>query len=277
MAVFGAGVAGLTAAHELADRGFSVTVYERKALGGKARSIPVPNSGAVPLPGEHGFYRNVTDTMRRIPFPGNVNGVWDNLTRATSYLHSGLNRADLTIPLPFPIPTLPNPITPKAFIDSIAAVFQTLFRLPPLEAVYAAQKLAVYVTSCTERKLGQWDHMTWEDYIGAAHKSAEYNRYLADGIIRNLATSKSRDASAHSIGLVGEASVWSISRRGRYSATSSWIAAASSRSAYTGTSVPACVWSGSSCATAAVFSVRRSVATTVRPRLSRISVQRLPI
>lgn len=219
VAVFGAGVAGLTAAHELADRGFSVTVYERKALGGKARSIPVPNSGAVPLPGEHGFrffpgfYRNVTDTMRRIPFPGNVNGVWDNLTRATSYLHSGLNRADLTIPLPFPIPTLPNPITPKAFIDSIAAVFQTLFRLPPLEAVYAAQKLAVYVTSCTERKLGQWDHMTWEVYIGAAHKSAECNRYLADGIIRNLAASKSRDASAHSIGLVGEASVWSISRR----------------------------------------------------------------
>jgi uncharacterized protein with NAD-binding domain and iron-sulfur cluster len=216
VAVLGAGVAGLTAAHELADRGYRVTVYERKALGGKARSIPVPNSGALPLPGEHGFrffpgfYRNVTDTMRRIPFPGNVNGVWDNLTRATSYLHSGLNRADLTIPLPFPIPTLPNPITPKAFIDSIAAVLQTLLRLPPLEAVYAAQKLAVYVTSCTERKLGQWDHVTWEDYIGAEHKSAEYNRYLADGIIRNLAASKSKDASAHSIGLVGEASVWSI-------------------------------------------------------------------
>jgi protoporphyrinogen oxidase len=131
VAVFGAGVAGLTAAHELAGRGFSVTVYERKALGGKARSIPVPNSGAVPLPGEHGFYRNVTDTMRRIPLPGNVNGVWDNLTRATSYLHSGPNRADLTIPLPFPIPTLPNPITPKAFIDSIAAVFQTPPRSSP--------------------------------------------------------------------------------------------------------------------------------------------------
>ena len=75
VAVFGAGIAGLTAAHELVDRGYSVTVYERKALGGKARSIPVPNSGATPLPAEHGFrffpgfYRNVTDTMRRIPFP----------------------------------------------------------------------------------------------------------------------------------------------------------------------------------------------------------------
>ena len=171
--MFGAGIAGLTAAHELVDRGFSVTVYERKALGGKARSIPVPNSGVTPLPAEHGFrffpgfYRNVTDTMRRIPFPGNANGTWENLTRATSYLHSGMGRHDLTVPLPFPLPTLPNPITPKAFVDSVATVFETLFRLPPWEAVYAAQKLAVYVTSSNERKLGQWENMTWEDYIGA--------------------------------------------------------------------------------------------------------------
>lgn len=216
VAVFGAGIAGLTAAHELVERGYAVTVYERKALGGKARSIPVPNSGSTPLPAEHGFrffpgfYRNVTDTMRRVPFPGNRNGTWDNLTRATSYLHSGLGRHDLTIPLPFPLPMIPNPITPKAFIDSVATVFETLFQLPPWEAIYAAQKLAVYVTSSTERKLGQWENMTWEDYIGANRKSPEYNRYLADGIIRNLAASKSKDASAHSIGLVGEASVWSI-------------------------------------------------------------------
>ncbi len=50
--------------------------------------------------------------------------------------------------------------------------------------------------------------------VGRLHrrkqKSREYNRYLADGIIRNLAASKSKDTSAHSIGLVGEASVWSI-------------------------------------------------------------------
>ncbi|MGV0872125.1 hydroxysqualene dehydroxylase [Mycolicibacterium sp. XJ879] len=216
VAVFGAGIAGLTAAHELVDRGYQVTVYERKELGGKARSIPVPDSGATPLPAEHGFrffpgfYKNVTNTMRRVPFPGNRNGTWDNLTRATSYLHSGMGRADLTVPLPLPLPTIPNPITPEVFIESVTAVFETLFRLPPLEAVYAAQKLAVYVTSSTERKLGQWEHMTWEDYIGANRKSREYNRYLADGIIRNLAASKSKDASAHSIGLVGEASVWSI-------------------------------------------------------------------
>ena len=44
--VIGGGIAGLTAAHELAERGFEVDVYEaRPAWGGKARSQPVAGSG----------------------------------------------------------------------------------------------------------------------------------------------------------------------------------------------------------------------------------------
>src|SRR4051812_28790131 len=76
VAVLGGGVAGLTAAHELAERGFAVTVYEaRDRLGGQARSLPLPRSregGRHALPGEQGFrfspgfYRHVPDTMRRI-------------------------------------------------------------------------------------------------------------------------------------------------------------------------------------------------------------------
>src|SRR3954452_16510152 len=92
VAVLGGEMAGLKAAHELAERGFDVTVYERNALGGKARSIGVPHTaggGRRNLPGEHGFrffpgfYHHVPDTMRRIPFAGNANGVWDNLSAAS--------------------------------------------------------------------------------------------------------------------------------------------------------------------------------------------------
>ena len=75
--VIGGGVAGLTAAHELVERGFKVDVYEpRPAWGGKARTsrspAPAP-AAASDLPGEHGFrfyprfYKHVIDTMARIP------------------------------------------------------------------------------------------------------------------------------------------------------------------------------------------------------------------
>src|SRR5215207_3917168 len=80
VAVLGGGVGGLSAAHELAERGFEVTVYEARAeLGGKARSMPVPGSGTggrADLPAEHGFrffpgfYRHLPDTMARIPGTG---------------------------------------------------------------------------------------------------------------------------------------------------------------------------------------------------------------
>src|SRR5215468_3110233 len=77
--VLGGGVGGLSAAHELSERGFRVRVFERKPLfGGKARSMEVPDTGTdgrKNLPGEHGFrffpnfYKHVTDTMRRIRIP----------------------------------------------------------------------------------------------------------------------------------------------------------------------------------------------------------------
>src|ERR671915_1715277 len=91
--VLGGGVAGMSAAHELAGRGFEVVVFEaRAAAGGKARSFPFPGSASQrrpPLPGEHdfrffpGFYRHLPDTMRRIPYASGGGNVFDHLVTAT--------------------------------------------------------------------------------------------------------------------------------------------------------------------------------------------------
>ena len=112
VAILGGGVGGLSAAHELIERGFTVDVYEqRAAVGGKARGIPVDGSGTggrPELPGEHGFrffpgfYKHLPDTMKRIPFAGNARGVFDNLVQAREYLIAANSRTDLTFLVRFP-------------------------------------------------------------------------------------------------------------------------------------------------------------------------------
>jgi uncharacterized protein with NAD-binding domain and iron-sulfur cluster len=107
--IFGAGIAGLTAAHELAERGIAVTIVDAVMpdkeklsemptnIGGMARTQwthasawPGPNesrSEPTParalFPGEHGyrlfpsFYRHIFDTMKRTPILGvNVDVLW---------------------------------------------------------------------------------------------------------------------------------------------------------------------------------------------------------
>ncbi|WP_326688499.1 MULTISPECIES: FAD-dependent oxidoreductase [unclassified Streptomyces] len=222
VAVLGGGVAGLTAAHELAERGFDVTVYERRALGGKARSMDVPDSakgGRKPLPGEHGFrfipgiYHNLPDTMRRIPFPGNEKGVFGNLVfpREMSFARTG--REDLR----FPIPWAGNE-PPELTLDDISrmlrALLDTALRLPAHEAAYFVNRALVFLTSCDERRNEKWESTPWWEFVRAAQMSEDYQRILAIGITRNIVATKAEEASTRTVGSVGEAFVFNALGQG---------------------------------------------------------------
>src|SRR3954454_14145398 len=219
--VLGGGMAGLTAAHELAERGFDVTVYERNALGGKARSIPVAHTaqgGRRDLPGEHGFrffpgfYHHVPDTMRRIPFAGNANGVWDNLIAAdgAKWLRAG-DRPDGG---PFGL----GPDSQQALtVDGLRRILLDELRgtdVPPQELAYFVERLLVFVTSSNERRFGQWEHVSWWDFIKAEGKSPQYQKEIAAGLTRNVVAAKERVASTRTIGHMGEAFVWNLMGRG---------------------------------------------------------------
>jgi len=73
VAIFGAGIAGLSAAHELVRRGYRVSVYESEAeAGGFFRSARNPQSGNLPTEYSwHGmgpWYHNLFAVLRQIPF-----------------------------------------------------------------------------------------------------------------------------------------------------------------------------------------------------------------
>ncbi|MET8752726.1 FAD-dependent oxidoreductase [Streptomyces sp. NPDC004667] len=223
VAVLGGGVAGMTAAHELAERGYAVTVYERRALGGKARSMDVPGSargGRRPLPAEHGFrfipgiYRNLPDTLRRIPFPGNANGVWDNLVapREMMFARSG-GREDLRAPIPWPGHS-PAPLTPEEIGRALTGILQTLARLPAHETAYFVNRVLVFLTSCDERREEVWERTPWWEFTRAAQMSTEYQRILAIGVTRNIVATKAEEASTRTVGTLGEAFVFNLLGRG---------------------------------------------------------------
>ncbi|MGP3982288.1 hydroxysqualene dehydroxylase [Streptomyces sp. KR80] len=222
VAVLGGGVAGLTAAHELAERGFTVTVYEKKALGGKARSMDVPGSakgGRKPLPAEHGFrfipgiYHNLPDTLRRIPFPGNADGVFGNLVAPREMMFARTGRENIR----FPIPWVGNPppvLTPDEIRRALTALLDTACHLPPHETAYFVNRVLVFLTSCDERRNEVWERTPWWDFVRAAQMSEDYQRILAVGITRNIVATKAEEASTRTVGTLGEAFVFNALGRG---------------------------------------------------------------
>jgi uncharacterized protein with NAD-binding domain and iron-sulfur cluster len=222
--IFGGGVAGLSAAHELIERGFSVEVFERLAIpGGKARSIPVleglgyhhgkkeylaalaareatPNHQRRRVPGEHGFrffpnfYRHVTDTLSRIP--SGKGTVLDNLVDTTQVLVASYDKAGLELPSRFPANIYELATTLKTFLWAISPRND----IPYADVEHFAGCVWRIITSCEERRFDEYEKMDWWDFVGAQNRSEAYQKLLAIGITRSLVAAKARSASVKTIG-----------------------------------------------------------------------------
>lgn len=204
--IIGGGVAGMSAAHELIERGFEVEVYEKKKVyvGGKARSVNVKGTNLLHkdkyLPGEHGFrffpgfYKHVTDTMKRIPYSDqsgqrNKNGVFDNLTHTTQI---ELTRYGLP-----PITILAN--FPKSLSD-LKLLIRDMFGgihtgLTKEEEHFFVHKVWQMMTSSKERKDQEYEKISWWKFLEADRFSDVYRHLLVQGLTRTLVAARAEIAS----------------------------------------------------------------------------------
>ena len=205
VAVLGGGVAGLSAAHELGERGFEVTVYEqRDAPGGKARSIPYAGTGTggrADLPGEHGFrffpgfYRHLPDTMATHPAPAAAR--WrDHLVGATRILFAQAGGPNEIIA---PGRTCPSRWRTSRVLGRFLREAATAGRRPAAR-VRAARRAAA--DAAHELRRAPRASSGTAELVGvhAAPSSAarRSSRFLADGLTRTLVAARgARDERPH--------------------------------------------------------------------------------
>jgi uncharacterized protein with NAD-binding domain and iron-sulfur cluster len=199
--ILGGGVAGMSAAHELIERGFEVEVYERHKQypGGKARSVDfnVPHqNGHGPLPGEHGFrffpgfYKHVIDTMKRIPFKktdGSVASVVDNLvaTERVRLAREGKKSIIAIVNFPKSVRDL-HTLLSDAHADT---------GLTEEEKSFFAKKVWQLMTSCYDRRANDYERISWWDYTEADRFSNNYRSLFVQGLTRTLVAANARFAS----------------------------------------------------------------------------------
>lgn len=200
--VIGGGIAGLTAAHELAERGFEVDVFEaRPEWGGKARSQPVRASGTNgrrDLPGEHGFrfyprfYTHVIDTMRRIPTAGG--NVADRL-RGTA--ESAIALVDEATWFRFSRRKLDNPLD---VVDSLNLFFRELDFDSSDVALFTA-KFLQFFTSGEARRLGEYERISWWQFLEGDLYSPKFQRQLR-AVPRTMVAMDPQRGSARTLGAI---------------------------------------------------------------------------
>jgi uncharacterized protein with NAD-binding domain and iron-sulfur cluster len=181
--VLGGGVAGLSAAHELVQRGYDVSVYEaRRDLGGKARSQPVAGTGTHgrrDLPGEHGFrfypafYRHLIQTMAEIPLdPAGKSGrtVADNL-RPCKEAGAGANGLGL-------VEFLRRRPSDAFDVAQTVDMFFNKFRVEARDVVRFGQKILRYMSSCRARRGEVYENTSWWSYLSGDAYHPDFQRFL---------------------------------------------------------------------------------------------------
>jgi len=217
--IAGAGVAGLSAAHELAKHPtlFDVHVYEKESVyGGKSASQSIyvtdPGKGKVKAPrlGEHGFrffpwfYRHLSETLVDIPLaPGaHVLDALKDCSEVGFALKGTLHRV--------PRGHLPGPVD---FLVVIDLTFNTLGASPADIARIAGYHLKFHC-SCHTRRAAVYEFQSWADFTGVT--AGEYQPHFAELLETwplMLVAMRASKGSARTLGNVGIQMLYDFDRK----------------------------------------------------------------
>ena len=236
VAIFGGGIGGLSAAHELLERGYSVKIYERQQVpGGKSRSFgyePAPDQAPVGagqalaapalhkqravqandapidaadlrpgLPAEHGFrffpgfYRHITDVMRRTPRLDGKGCVADDLVNAREV---AIAREDGEV-IKVPTDVIHKPWLIRRLISAIE---RSDTGLSYEDLTLFTSRIWQVMTSCEARRIAEYERIGWWQFIegdGRVPLSPAFCRYFGN-LTRSLVAAQPHLASTRTNG-----------------------------------------------------------------------------
>lgn len=180
VAVLGGGIGGMTAAHELIERGFEVDVYEAESeVGGKARSQFIAGTGTggrKDLPGEHGFrffpsfYRHVIDTMARIPVPGGNVAERIHPSEQMGMAEHGANFVFLR--------RAPRDMGDFFHVTDTVREFFSKTDVEEADVARFSHAMLRFMISCDERRVGEYEKMTFWDFVGGDKAGPAFQKYI---------------------------------------------------------------------------------------------------
>lgn len=235
VAIFGGGIGGLSAAHELLERGYTVKIYERQPVpGGKSRSFgydPPPDEDEDPvgtgktlaapalhkqlaaqpdddvadfrpaLPAEHGFrffpgfYRHITDLMRRTPRLDGKGSVSDDLVNAREV---AVAREDGEV-IKVPTDVIHKPWLIRRLISAIE---RSDTGLSYEDLTLFTSRIWQVMTSCEARRIAEYERTGWWRFVegdGSVPLSPAFCRYFGN-LTRSLVAAQPHLASTRTNG-----------------------------------------------------------------------------